>query len=205
MIRKNLEKRDFKAEMMAVMANWNPTSEPMHLNDELRKTILSMYERQSEISLATVRADGWPQANVVDIWNLGLMLYFQSYAAASKVQNMERDCRVSLTLTPPFGDFGKMQALTMAAHAEKVTEKTEVGDLYHLFWERIPHMEQFAEYEGDTAYPAPGVAIYRLRPVMGCVIDFTQGYGHWDYVQFRKDDFAEWEAKRHTWQKQNQA
>ena len=195
MVEQNLRERDFKTEMSEIMANWNPASGQQFLNDALRKTILGMYERQSEISLATVRADGWPQANVVDIWNLGLMLYFQSYEASSKVQNIERDFRVSLTLTPSFKDFGEMQGLTMAARAEKVTDKAEIGDLYHLFLKRLPHMKQFAEYEEDTAYPASGVAVYRLRPVMGCVLDFTKGYGNWDYVQFRADDFEEWEVK----------
>lgn len=203
MTEQNLGERDFKAEMTEIMANWNPTSDPKCINDDLRKTILGLYDRQSEISLATVRADGWPQANVVDIWNLGLILYFQSYEAASKVQNIERDSRVSLTLTPSFEDFGVMQGLTLAAHAEKVTDKAEIGDLYHSFLKRIPHMRQFAEYEGDKAFPAPGVAVYRLRPVLGCVLDFTKGYGHWDYVQFRRDDFMEWEEMRSKWQKQN--
>ena len=196
MNKQNLSERDFKAEMTEIMANWNPTSEPQFLNDALRKTILDMYERQSEISLATVRADGWPQANVVDIWNLGLTLYFQTYEAASKAQNIERDSRVSLTLTPSFNkDFGEMKGITMAARAEKVTDKAEIGDLYHQFLKRLPHMKQFAEYEGDTAYPAAGVAVYRLRPEMGCVLDFTKGYGNWDYVQFRADDFEEWQVK----------
>jgi len=80
------------------------------------------------------------------------MLYFQSYEASSKVQNIERDSRVSLTVTPFFKDFGEMQGLTMAARAERVTDKTEIGDLYHLFLKRIPHMKQFSEYEEDTAY-----------------------------------------------------
>jgi general stress protein 26 len=187
--------RDFKAEMTEIMANWNPTADPQFLNGGLRKTILGMVARQSEITLATVRADGWPQANVVDIWNLGLMLYFQSYEASSKVQNIERDSRVSLTLTPSFKGFGEMQGITMAARAEKVTDKAEIGDLYHQFLTRLPHMKQFAEYEEDTAYPGPGMAVYRLKPEMGCVLDFTKGYGHWDYVQFRADDFEEWEVK----------
>lgn len=195
MINQNPKERDFKAEMMEIMANWNPTSEPERLNDELRKTILSMYKRQSEISLATLRADGWPQANVVDIWNIGLMLYFQTYELASKVHNIERDSRVSLTLTPTFKDFGQMQGLTMAAHAEKVTDKREIGDLYHLFLKRVPHMEQFAEYDGDTAYPGVGMVVYRLRPQMGCVLDFTKGYGNWQYVRFYSDDFSEWESQ----------
>ena len=188
--------RDFKAEMTRIMANWNPTSPPMDLNAELRNTILGMYQRQSEISLATVRPDGWPQANVVDIWNIGLMLYFQSYEGSSKVQNIERDSRVSLTLTPDFENFGEMQGLTMAARAEKVSSRAEIGALYHQFLDRLPHMEQFAEYEDDIAYPGPGVAVYRVRPEMGCVLNFTKGYGNWDYVQFHPDDFVEWETMR---------
>ena len=185
--------RDFKSEMSKIMENWNPTSDPMEINGELRELILGMYQRQCEITLATVRADGWPQANVVDIWNSGLMLYFQSHEASSKAQNIERDSRVSLTLTPAFEDFGEMQGLTLAAQAERVTEKEEIGSLYHLFLERLPHMKQFAEYKDDRAYPGPGMAVFRLRPVMGCVLDFTKGYGNWDYVRFSSDDFWEWE------------
>ncbi len=195
MNKKNIEERDFKAEMTEIMANWNTTAEPNFLNDELEKKILSMYKRQSEISLATVRADGWPQANVVDIWNLGLMLYFQTFEGFSKVQNIEGDPRVSLTLTPSFKNFGVMQGLTLAAHAEKVTSKEEIGDLYHQFLDRVPHMKQFAQYEGDTAYPGPGMIVYRLRPEMGCVLDFTKNYGNWDYVKFRTEDFAQWHEK----------
>lgn len=201
-----MDKRDFKAEMMEIMANWNPAGEPTPLSGELRALILDMFVRQSEISLATVRADGWPQANVVDIWNLGLTLYFQTHEAASKTQNIERDARVSLTLTPPFNrDFGKMQGITMAARAEKVTCKAEIGDLYHQFLTRLPHMKQFAQYEGDTAYPGEGMAVYRLRPEMGCVLDFTKAYGHWDYVRFSSEDFLEWEVKSLTWPIENNA
>ncbi|NDV27536.1 pyridoxamine 5'-phosphate oxidase family protein [Desulfovibrio sp. JC010] len=193
-------KRDFKAEMTEIMANWNPTGEPAKLSDEIRALILDMFARQSEISLATVRADGWPQANVVDIWNLGLTLYFQTHEAASKAQNIERDPRISFTLTPSFDhDFGRMQGITMAARAEKVTCKAEIGDLYHQFLTRLPHMKQFAKYEGDTAYPGEGMAVYRIRPEMGCVLDFTKGYGHWDYVRFDADDFQEWQERQTQW------
>ena len=59
-------------------------------------------------------------------------------------------------------------------------------------------MKEFAEYEGDTAYPGPGMVVYRLRPVMGCILDFTKGYGNWDYVRFRPDDFLEWKTKKYS-------
>ena len=203
MRRENKTNRDFKAEMAEIMDNWNPTSGPVRLDEELRQVILGMYARQSEISLATVRADGWPQANVVDFWNIGLTMYFQSYEGASKVKNMEMDSRVSFTLTPPFDDFGEMVALSMAARAERVTNKAEIGDLYHLFLDRVPHMKAFARYEGDIAYPGLAMAVYRLRPEMGCVVNFNKGYGHWDYVRFESDDFSEWKTLSRTWAGEN--
>ncbi len=43
------------------------------------------------------------------------------------------------------------------------------------------------------------MAVYRIRPEMGCVLDFTKGYGHWDYVSFSSEDFSEWETKHVDW------
>jgi len=185
-----INKRNFKEELTAIIAEKGGlTGAPIKLNDKLRQRLMDIYSTETEGSLATVRTDGWPQANVIDFWHVGLDLYFQTLENAQKAVNMERDSRVSLTITPPFNDFGEMLALSMAARAEKVTERSKIGETYHLFLERVPHMKEFAEYESDIAYPAPGMAVYRLRPELISLIDFTKGYGNMDLVKIGKDDF----------------
>lgn len=179
--------RDFKAELTAIMENMIQTGEPVKLNNELRKRVLEIYAGNSEGTIATLRPDGWPQANVVDFWYVGLYLYFGTFELSQKAKNIERDPRISLTITPPFNDFGEMTGISMAGRAEKVTDKSEIGDTYHLFLERLPHMKQFARYEGDTAYPGPGMAVYRIRPEIISMLDFTKGYGHVDLIRIQED------------------
>lgn len=186
---RNINKRNFKEELTAIIAEKGGlTGAPVKLNDGLRQRLMDIYSAESEGSLATVRADGWPQANVIDFWYVGLKMYFQTLENAQKAMNIERDSRVSLTITPPFNNFGEMLALSMAARAEKVTDRSEIGETYHLFLERVPHMKEFAQSEGDKSYPAPGMVVYCLRPEIISLIDFTKGYGHMDLVQIGQDD-----------------
>jgi len=181
-------KRNFKEELAANMADLDKKRGMVKLNGELRKRILEIYAGNSEGTIATVRPDGWPQANVVDFWYIGLTLYFQSYELSQKAVNIERDPRVSVTITPPFNDFGEMTGISMAARAERVTDRTQIGDMYHLFLERLPHMKQFAQYEGNKVYPAPGMAVFCIRPEIVSMLDFTKGYGHIDLIRIDEDD-----------------
>lgn len=183
--------RNFKAELTAIIMNMSQTGEPVKLNDELRKKILEIYAGNSEITIATVRPDGWPQANVVDFSYIGLTMYFQSFESSQKAKNLEKDPRISLTITPPFNDFGEMLALSMAAHAERVTDRSEIAEMHRLFLERVPHMTEFSQYEGDKVYPGPGMVVYRLLPQIVSILDYTKGYGHIDLVQFDDNASAE--------------
>lgn len=188
MKRQTAKARDFKAELTAMMENMNQTGEPVKLNKKLRQRILEIYAGNSEGTIATLRPDGWPQANVVDFWYVGLTLYFGTFALSQKAKNIERDPRISLTITPPFKDFGVMAGISMAGRAEKVTDKREIGDTYHLFLERLPHMVEFAHYEGETAYPGPGMAVYRIRPEIVSMLDYSKGYGHVDLLKIGEED-----------------
>lgn len=182
--------RNFKAEITEIMERNSQTGEMGQLTDQLRQKILEIYEGNSEGTIATLRPDGWPQANVVDFWYVGLTLYFGSFGLSQKAKNIEKDPRISLTITPPFNDFGEMTGLSMAARAEKVTDKSEIGETYHLFLKRLPHMEEFAQFEGDTPYPGPGMAVYRIRPEVVSILDFSKGYGHIDLIKIEPGDIS---------------
>ena len=191
MSEQNTLKRNFKAELTTIMENMSQTGEPAPLNNRLRERIIDIYAGNSEGTIATLRRDGWPQANVVDFWYVDLTLYFGTFESSQKATNIKRDPRVSITITPPFNDFGEMTGISMAVRAERVTDRSKIGDMYHLFLERLPHMKEFARYEGDKVYPAPGIAVYRIRPQIVSMLDYTKGYGHVDLIQIGPDDLYE--------------
>ena len=46
------------------------------MNDEMQKAILRLLDQHRIMRLATLRADGWPQATTVGYGNDGMTLYF---------------------------------------------------------------------------------------------------------------------------------
>jgi nitroimidazol reductase NimA-like FMN-containing flavoprotein (pyridoxamine 5'-phosphate oxidase superfamily) len=50
------------------------------------------------MTIATLRADGWPQATTVGYAHEGLTLYFLCGLESQKAKNLARDDRVSITI-----------------------------------------------------------------------------------------------------------
>ena len=97
-----------------------------------RTLILDILARHRIMSLATLRADGWPQATVVGYASEGLTLYFLCAPDSQKVKNLAADPRVSLTINGDGDALLSIAGLSMAARAEIVTDiaevKSRVGD-----------------------------------------------------------------------------
>ena len=67
------------------------------MNEELKRTILTLLDQHRIMTIATLRPDGWPQATTVGHVNNGLTLYFLCGLDSQKAANIARDDRVSLT------------------------------------------------------------------------------------------------------------
>jgi nitroimidazol reductase NimA-like FMN-containing flavoprotein (pyridoxamine 5'-phosphate oxidase superfamily) len=77
------------------------------------------------MTIATLRPDGWPQATTVGYANEGLMLYFLCSPHSQKAANLARDDRVSLTIDHDTPQVMEITGLSMAAHAQAVTDPNE--------------------------------------------------------------------------------
>jgi nitroimidazol reductase NimA-like FMN-containing flavoprotein (pyridoxamine 5'-phosphate oxidase superfamily) len=67
----------------------------------LREEILSILRSAGEMTIATVRPDGYPQATTVNYVSDGLAIYFGCAAESQKARNIESNGKVSLTVTLP--------------------------------------------------------------------------------------------------------
>ncbi len=156
------------------------------MNPDLRRKIISLLDSHRNLSLATLRPDGWPQATTVGYANDGLAIYFLCAKESQKAANLARDDRVSLTINDDEPQVMRIQGLSMAARARRVVDQTEGEKALKLLFARYP------EQEGVT-FPMPkpaDVALFRLTPVVVSVLDYTLGFAHADLVSFEPEPVA---------------
>ena len=146
------------------------------MDEEIQSKILALLDQHRLMTLATLRPDGWPQATTVGYANEGLTIYFLCGPDSQKARNLAQDDRVSLTIDQDTSDPMAITGLSMAAHATAVRDPTEIAKVLRLLPQKYP------EYIG-LAMPKPEeIRIFRLRPVVISVLDYSKGFGHSDLV-----------------------
>jgi nitroimidazol reductase NimA-like FMN-containing flavoprotein (pyridoxamine 5'-phosphate oxidase superfamily) len=148
------------------------------VDDEIRDKISRLLDEHRIMTIATLRPDGWPQATTVGYVNEGLTLYFLCGLDSQKAANLSRDDRVSLTIDHDTADLSTITGLSMAAHAQAVTDPAEATKVLRMLPLKYPE-------QVSLPVPMPGpedVRIFRLRPVVISVLDYTKGFGHTDLV-----------------------
>ena len=148
------------------------------MDDAIRQKILTLLDQHRIMTLATLRPDGWPQATTVGYVNEGLTLYFLCGLESQKTANLAHDDRVSLTIDHDTPDLMAITGLSMAARAQKVTDRAEAEKVLRLLPTKYP--EQIAV---PFKMPTPDdISIFKLTPEVISVLDYTKGFGHTDLV-----------------------
>jgi nitroimidazol reductase NimA-like FMN-containing flavoprotein (pyridoxamine 5'-phosphate oxidase superfamily) len=151
------------------------------MNEELKNKILALLDQHRIMRLATLRPDGWPQATTVGYVNEGLTLYFLCGLDSQKAANLARDDRVSLTIDHDTPELMAITGLSMAAHAELVTDRAEATKVLRLLPLKYPEQKSL-----PVKMPTPeDVRIFRVTPTVISVLDYSKGFGHTDLVTAR--------------------
>src|ERR1700758_4712794 len=108
------------------------------MDEEIRGKILKLLDEHRIMTIATLRPDGWPQATTVGYVNEGLTLYFLCGLDSQKANNLARDDRVSLTIDHDTSDLMAITGLSMAAHAQPVTDRTEAEKVLSMLPLKYP-------------------------------------------------------------------
>lgn len=132
-----------------------------------------------DMSLATLRSDGFPQANVVSFVHDDLTLYFMTVAGSQKALNLAHSDKVSGTVTRPYERWDEIEGLSFAGHARLVTGTDETAHIAGLMLDRFP---QIREMETPDALAGMQPVYVRIDPVVFSVLDYSQVFGHTDLV-----------------------
>ncbi|MEJ2653287.1 MAG: pyridoxamine 5'-phosphate oxidase family protein [Gammaproteobacteria bacterium] len=148
------------------------------MDQEIRNKILTLLDQHRIMTIATLRPDGWPQATTVGYVNEGLTLYFLCGLDSQKAANLARDNRVSLTIDHDTPKLMEITGLSMAAHAQAVTDRAEAEKVLRLLPLKYPEHEPL-----PVPMPTPDdVRIFRVTPTVISVLDYTKGFGHTDLI-----------------------
>jgi nitroimidazol reductase NimA-like FMN-containing flavoprotein (pyridoxamine 5'-phosphate oxidase superfamily) len=138
-------------------------------SDGLLKTeILGLLGENRIMSLATLRPDGWPQATMVGYVHEDLRLYFAVARTSQKLENIQRDPRVSIAIGQDTPD--RIRGLSMAARACEVTDYEEVARLNAILHARYPEQSVFAPREASAA-------LLKATPTLISVINLSKAPG----------------------------
>ena len=150
------------------------------MDEQTRRKVLKLLDEHRNMTIATLRPDGWPQATTVGYANEGLTLYFLCGLDSQKAQNLARDERVSLAIDDDTQPVMQITGLSMAAHARPVTDRAEAQKALRMLLAKYPPQEVPAGWK----MPQPEeVRIFRVEPNVISVLDYTKGFGHTDLVR----------------------
>jgi general stress protein 26 len=147
------------------------------MDPALPKEIISILDGADDMTLATVREDGYPQATTVSYVNDGLKIYFGCAAEAQKAKNIARCAKVSLTVNLPYRSWNEIRGLSLGGRAELITDPQEVDRVSHLMFEKFPQIAGYAPAELEQ------IALFRVTPEVISVLDYRKGFGHTDLVE----------------------
>jgi general stress protein 26 len=148
------------------------------MDPENRHFILDVMRSHNIMTLATVRPDGFPQANTVAYANEDLNLYFTTERRSQKVRNIEYCDKVSLTIDRDYPDWRQIKGVSMAAIASMVTDPQE--------WARARDrlVRKFPPYANLLAGDIQAdVVIMKIAPKVVSILNYEREFGHTELVE----------------------
>ena len=151
------------------------------MDTALKAQIVDILSKAADLTIATVRPDGWPQATTVSFVHAGMLIYFGTGAGSQKARNIAACPKVSITVDLPYRAWDEIAGLSLAGLAERVTDAAELGHVGQLMLAKFPQLTDFLMPGGE----AP--AMYRVTPTVISVLDYAKGFGHTEQIAFETD------------------
>lgn len=146
------------------------------MDAKTKSFILDLLGRHDNLTLATVRPDGYPQATTVGYVNDGLTVYIGVGTQSQKAANIARCDKVSLAIDRDEPDWNRIQGLSMGGRARLVVDPQEIAHIGALMMAKFPQLAKMPPADmGDFAF-------IRIMPEVISVLDYTQGFGHTELV-----------------------
>ena len=154
------------------------------MESKTHRFILDIIDSRTDLTLATLRPDGFPQANTVSYASAGLILYFGTGRDSQKAVNIQSCRNVSLTIDVPYTEWNDIRGLSMGAYAEVLPDDSaESVKAMNLLTRKFPAVR-------DMPPPADpnSIVFVKVVPKVISVLDYRKGFGHTELVEVAPED-----------------
>lgn len=147
------------------------------MNQAAQDQIIDILREAKDMTLATVRPDGYPQATTVSYANDGTTLYAGIGKQSQKAVNIGRCDKVSLTINLPYSDWMHIKGLSMAAHAKILQSPDEIAHATACLRGRYPQLNQWVPTNAPD-----DIVFLKIVPELASILDYQKGFGHTEQV-----------------------
>ncbi len=148
------------------------------MTPQQKADILEILDGAKDLTVATVREDGYPQATTVSFVHDGLKIYFGCDPNSQKARNIERSDKVSLTADLPYKEWNEIRGVSVGGRARFVTDAKERQHVFELMLARFP---QIADYIKES--DADEVGVVCVEPEVISLLDYRKGFGHTEEIR----------------------
>jgi len=146
------------------------------MDPALTRDVISILDQANDMTIATVRKDGYPQATTVSYVNDGLTIYFGCAAESQKAKNIACSDKVSLTVNLSYAGWDEIRGLSIGGKAAPVADRQERDRVGQLMLRKFPQIALYAPADMEQ------LVVFRITPEIISVLDYRKGFGHTDLV-----------------------
>jgi general stress protein 26 len=147
------------------------------MDPAVEQEIVSILNEANDLTIATVREDGYPQATIVSYVNGGLTIYFGCAAQSQKAKNIRHSAKVSLTVNLPYASWDEIRGLSVGAKAAAITDPKEMERVGQMMLRKFPQIARYAPTDVEQ------LVVFRITPKIISVLDYLNGFDHTDLVE----------------------
>lgn len=144
-------------------------------------TITKVLDEATELSLATCRPDGFPQATTLNFVHEQLKLYCAIGLDSQKAHNIRSSDKVSATINRPKRDWRDLQGLSIGGTARIVADPQEMRMVADHLLRRYPHIRQFIQ--GTDSLPWSGMLFIEIAPKVISILDYRKRFGYTELIE----------------------
>lgn len=147
------------------------------MDQSTKNFVLDIVNNGKDLTLATVRPDGYPQATTVSYANDDLTIYVGIGKDSQKANNIRHCNKVSLTINADYQDWNHIKGVSMGAIAETLSDPDEIKHATDCMIKRFPQVAKWAQSK-----EAADMVLLKITPQVISVLNYEKGFGHTDLV-----------------------
>jgi nitroimidazol reductase NimA-like FMN-containing flavoprotein (pyridoxamine 5'-phosphate oxidase superfamily) len=156
----------------------NSSQKDADVDKSIERFIMDIIDHGKDLTLATVRPDGYPQATTVSYANDGMDIYIGIGKDSQKADNLRRNNKVSLTINAPYKDWNEIKGLSISGTAEFLNDAKELQHAADCMIKRFPQLLEWTKSNQTS-----DMLLLKIRPQFLSVLDYRKGFGHTELLQ----------------------